>query len=108
MNRQRLELALEKQRLLLQSGELRQRLASVGDAWRPALGLADRLREGVDWLRRHPPIVIAALAGLLVARPRAIFSLAGRAWLLLGTLRRLREGAQAAVDLADTGRRRDG
>jgi len=84
-----IELALAKQRLTLHSDALRQQFAAAAGAWRPAFSAVDRLRRGVDWLRRHPPLLVALLVALFVARPRAVLSLAGRGWLVWRLLRRL-------------------
>ena len=108
MNPRLLELALKKQRLVLQSEELRNRLAAAGGAWKPVFSVGDRLRQAAQWLRRHPPVVLAALVGLFVARPRAVLRIAGRAWLFWRTLRRLRAGAHEAIALAGKGLRHDG
>lgn len=89
MNRRLEQLALEKQRLAAQSEALRQELAACAAHWKPALGVADLLRQGVDWLRRRPPLLLALAVALFAARPRAVLSLVGRAWVAWRTVRRL-------------------
>lgn len=82
------ELALKKQRLELRSEGLRQEIANAALALQPSLAGVDRLAEGIGWLRRHPATVLAAVAGLLLARPRRLLRLAKRGWLLWLALRR--------------------
>jgi hypothetical protein len=79
MNAQTLELVLRKQRILLESGRLREDLAASLDGIAPLFTAGDRLRAGADWLKRHAPLLLALGAGLLVARPRRAL-----AWLRRG------------------------
>ena len=87
MNPRLLELALQKQRLLLRSDSLRAEFAAAAVVWQPVCSTVDRLRQGVDWLRRRPPLLIALGVAVLVARPRAVLKLAGRGWVVWRTLR---------------------
>jgi len=82
VNLRLLELALAKQRLTLRSDTLRRQLAAAAGDWRPPLGMIDSLRQGVDWLRRHPPVIVAVAVALFVARPRAVLGSVGRGWML--------------------------
>lgn len=90
MNPRRLELALKKQRLCLHGDALRQQFAAAASEWRPACSVVDRLCQGVDWLRQHPPLWVALLVAVIVARPRRSLKLAGRAWALWRVLRRMK------------------
>jgi hypothetical protein len=85
-----IELALQKQRLQLQSAALRNTFAEHALALQPVFGLADRGRAAVLWLRRHPALPVAGLVALLVARPRAVLRWARRGWLVWLILRKLR------------------
>lgn len=78
----RIALALKKQRLLLRSAELRNRLQTQAQTCAPALAAADRLHGGWRWLKRHPAIPVAVLTTLLVARPRGMWRWLRRGWLL--------------------------
>lgn len=78
MNPRFVELALRKQRLQLQSAALRNDLARHAAPFVPAFGIADRVRDGFRWLRRHPEAVVAGTVALLVARPRRLFRWARR------------------------------
>ena len=100
MNSKLVELALKKQRLQLQSAALRDALAENARTYQSAFAVADRMRLGLAWLRRHPALPVAALVAVLVARPRAVLRLAGRGWLLWSTLQRLRATARTALALS--------
>jgi membrane protein required for beta-lactamase induction len=52
-----------------------QRVELARHAWPVEAGLAgaDRVRDGIDWLRAHPEAVLAATATIVVVSP-------GRAW----------------------------
>ena len=73
MNERLLELALRKQRLQLRSIALREQWAGHAAGLRPLLDGADRVGDGVRWLRGHPQILIAGAVALLVARPKAVW-----------------------------------
>ena len=94
MSRRLLALALEKQRLVWRSEELRRELAGCAGGWAPAFAVADRLRLGLDWLRRHPQLVVATVVALFVARPRGVLKWAGRGLALWRGVRSLRAGLQ--------------
>jgi len=91
------ELALKRQRLQMQSAALRAAVADHAAAWTPAFAAVDRVRLGVAWLRRHPALPVAALVAVLVVRPRAVLRLAGRGWLIWGTLKQLRATAESIL-----------
>lgn len=86
----RLELALKKQRLLMQSTELRTRIGAQMRPLLPMLGVADRVRRAAGWLKRHPSLPVAVLVALLVARPRALWRWAQRGWWLWQMTNRVR------------------
>lgn len=77
------ELATRKLLLQQRSAVLRHVLAlQVNQTLAPAMRVADQLQSGGRWLRGHPALVVGAAAALLVWRPRAILSMAGRGlWL---------------------------
>ncbi len=97
MNAKLIDLALKKQRLQLQSAALRDALAENAGNYKSAFALADRMSRGAAWLRRHPALPVAALVTVLVARPRAVLRLAGRGWLLWGTVKQLRATAESVL-----------
>ena len=97
MNSKLVELALKKQRLQLQSAALRDALAENAGTYQSAFAVADRMKRGVAWLIRHPALPVAALVAVLVARPRAVLRLAGRGWLLWGTLKQVRATAESLL-----------
>ena len=74
MNQQRL-LELAERRGELTAHIAMQRMAIAGHS-RPVervLGRADQAVRGISWLNRHPQIVLAFVAGIVIVRPR-------RAW----------------------------
>lgn len=75
--------------LAVRRGALRERIAQqrqrvAADAWPVAsvLGVGDRAAEGVVWLKNHPAAVFAAVAGLVVIRPKRAWRLARKAFVL--------------------------
>lgn len=98
------ELALKKQRLQLKSAILRDAFSYQAKAWAPAFAAADRVREGINWLRRHPALPIVVLVALLVARPSAMLRLAGRGWIVWRGVKRLRGALMTALAVVPGGR----
>jgi hypothetical protein len=90
-------LALRQGQLLERSATLRAQLARDAQPWQQTLGRVDeartRAQAGWQWLRAHPEVPAAALALLLVLRPRRTAALAWRwgrrAWLGWQLWRRL-------------------
>lgn len=80
-----------QQQLLLRSAELRHTLARQAQALQSPLTLADQLRAGGHWLRRHPVWSLAGLGLLVFRRPR----------ILLRWLPRLLGGWQLYLRLRD-------
>jgi hypothetical protein len=90
------ELERRQQLLLIRSAELRVTLAHQARALQAPLALADQLRAGAQWLRRHPLWPAAALVLLAWRRPRRILVWVSRlswGWRLY---RRVRHWAQQA------------
>ncbi|MCA0327029.1 MAG: hypothetical protein LCH89_15725 [Proteobacteria bacterium] len=76
-------LAVRREQLLLRSSQLRERLSARSQAFRPAFGVAERLRDGVEVVRQNRALVLlvgAAALGAVAVRPRAALSLGLRAW----------------------------
>lgn len=97
MNPRQVELALKKQRLLVRSGSLRENFGTYATAWMPLFAAADRVRAGLDWLRRHPLLPVASLVVLLVARPRGVLRWARRGFFAWQALRRLRTALEVKL-----------
>lgn len=68
--RQHRALRQRQAQLLLRSAELRHAMARQARALQSPLALADRVRAGLHYLRQHPVWPVAALALLVVQRPR--------------------------------------
>lgn len=66
------ELARRQQQLLVRSAVLRATMAHQAQALKPPLALADQVRAGVQWLRQHPLLPLAAVALLGLKRPQTI------------------------------------
>lgn len=85
IRRGRLIERIARQRALL--GEQLQPVSSV-------LGAADRgiagVRTGIDYLRRRPELVVAALALLIILKPRRVWRWAKRGFVLWRTWRAVR------------------
>ncbi len=67
---------------LLQSrnAELRRQLAHDSRVLLVPLAVADRVLGGLRWLRAHPQWLLAAVATLLILRPRRTWRLGLRLW----------------------------
>jgi len=72
------ELGLKKQRLLLRSADLRDRMGAHAGGLVPLFAGVDRLREAGAALRRHPEWVAGGIVVLVVVRPRFVWKWAQR------------------------------
>lgn len=63
------ELALEKQRLRLEAASQRMDLSRQMTGLMPVFEVADRVRDSVRWMSRHPEVVAGGVALLAAARP---------------------------------------
>lgn len=73
MNEKRLALAVRHGALRTRIDQQRRQLEQHAQPLEAALAQGDALLRGVDWLKHHPAAVVAAVAGVVIARP-------GRAW----------------------------
>ncbi len=73
MNDREVELALRKQRLLIESADLRQAIKNDVSGLGPLFQAGDAVVVGVRWLRQHAGLVAGVSALLLVARPRRLW-----------------------------------
>lgn len=90
MSPERVELALAKQRLQLQSAAQRDTLMAAAAGMAPLFAAADAVRDGANWLRRNPQWLAGAVVAFAVARPGRVLRWAGRVLLALRAWRRLR------------------
>ncbi len=90
MSPRQLDLALRKQRLQMQSADLRTTLAGQAAVWKPAFHLADQAHAGWIWLRRNPALPVAVLVATLVARPSGMLRWVRRGWFAWRSWRKLR------------------
>ena len=72
------ELGLRKQRLLMRSADLRDRMAAHAEGLAPLFNAADQLRAAGAAVRRHPEWVAGVVVVLAIARPRFVWRWAQR------------------------------
>lgn len=73
-----LELAVKRGRLQERIAMQRRELAQHAVPLANALAVGDSVADGVDWLKRHPLVVVAAAAAIVVAKPRQAWRWARR------------------------------
>ena len=73
-------LAQRQTELLMRSEQLRARIASDAQVLQRPLALADSVSAGWNWLRVHPEATLAAVAVVVVLRPRRALAWATRLW----------------------------
>ena len=76
------DLLARRDELKMRSESLRNRLTFQSSGAKPAFRAADRVADGVGWVKAHPGLVAvaaAALLGAVVARPRTFVRLGSRA-----------------------------
>ncbi len=72
-----------------QSAELRERLVAHAQALAPVWTMAERTRQGANWVKRHPWLPLVAVGLLLWRRPRRVVQWGARLWALRGTAQRV-------------------
>lgn len=83
MNQERrLELATRRGELTAHIAMQRDAIAGHARPMARLCGRGDRVVEGVHWLKRHPEVIAAFVAGLVVVRPRRAWHWAKRAFFL--------------------------
>jgi hypothetical protein len=90
MRQRQLELALKKQRLLLDCASQRLQLAEYAAGVQPLFTGADKVVSATHWVKQHPVYVAAASAAVFVLRPRLIWRLGMRGMALWQIAQRLR------------------
>jgi hypothetical protein len=66
----RIELAVERQRLLVRSAVMREQVAAQSAALAPVLHWGDRVLYATWWARAHPALIASAVVVIAVVRPR--------------------------------------
>ncbi len=77
------DLLTRRDDLKMRSEYLRHQLTLKANGTKPAFRAADRVGDGLSWVKAHPGLVAvagAALLGAVVARPRAFMRLGSRAF----------------------------
>ena len=72
--------AQRREQLLMRSSALRLQFALEARALEAPLALADRVRDGLGWLRGHPELLAGAVLLLALLRPRQAWRWATRGW----------------------------
>lgn len=90
MKPQELELRLRLERALWRSAQLRRDLAQQAQVLVEPLAQLDRVRSGLYWLRRHPLVLAALVAGAVAFTPRKAWSKISGLWSLWRTYQRFR------------------
>jgi hypothetical protein len=102
--------SLARRRLALQlrCAEQRAQFAQQTDELREGFSFANRGLDKVRGMRIMPMLMAATSAAGLVSRLGGIFRVAGRAWFIINTLRRLRRSPQkeAPTEAIDSARSR--
>lgn len=80
MNLRAEQLARRRERLVLRSRLLRRQMIRDAQALQPALTWADRVQDGLLWLRGHPLLGLATPMLLSLWRPRRAVGLGMRLW----------------------------
>ena len=76
------DLLARRDQLKMRSEYLRQQLSLKSSRAQPALRAADRVGDGLGWVKAHPAAMVvasAALLGAIAARPRTFVRLGARA-----------------------------
>ncbi len=92
----RLRLLVRRELLLQRSADLRAQIGLQAQSWRRPMAWADRARDGLRWLRRHPEWPVGAGVALLVMRPRRLLRWSVRGWAVWRLWRRWGPWVQAA------------
>jgi len=90
MNSHALELALKKQRLVLQSSALRDDFAFHASGLEPACAVTDGVISSARWLRANPQTIVVVTVAFIVIKPKRAWHWARRAFSAWKTWTRLR------------------
>jgi len=88
MSAQDLELRLRQERAIWRSAQLRGELIVQSEVLVVPFAQADRVKDGLVWLRRHPVYLAALVAVAVAIKPRNALAKLGRAWTVWRTVER--------------------
>lgn len=88
------DLALKKQRLILKSTALRASMMEDVQPLQPLFTGADRVAKGIHWIQQRPQVAAAALAALVVLRPRKAWRWGRRGFVLWKTWQKIQTLSQ--------------
>jgi hypothetical protein len=75
ITRQRLALAVRRERLLMRADQQREVIADQAAALAGPIGLADKALVGVRWVRGNPVVLVIGLIAAVALRPRGMLGL---------------------------------
>lgn len=91
MNQQRmLELAERRGALTARIAMQRAAFAVHAQPLTRILGAADQAAQGANWLKRHPQVVLAFVAGIVIVQPRRAWRWAKRAFFVWRSVKAIR------------------
>ena len=90
MSEKRIQLDLQRERLIAQAGQQRTMLACSVRTWRGPLAIADQGLSALRYLKRNPLWVVGGVAIIVVLRRRSAGTWLRRGWVAWSVLRRLR------------------
>lgn len=90
MNARLLELAIRKGELKARCAQQREVLVACVWPVEKTLDAADSALSGIDWLKRHPGAIAAAVAAAVLLRPRRSWRWARRGFFLWSSWKALR------------------
>ena len=99
------DIVRRKQRLIVRCGHQRQEIAATLVELRQPIALADRVLEGVAYLRAHPILLAVGVAVAAALRPRSLPRLALRAFSAWRAVQAIRQWAGSAGAAWSRGRR---
>lgn len=95
MNPRLLELREQRGVLRAQCAAQRRTIASHCAPLLPVFVAADQVRSGVGWVRQNPGVVGVALAVLVMLKPRRVWSMGRKGFLVWQLWRNLRQRLSA-------------
>lgn len=97
MNARLAQLAFRKETLVARAALQRDQIENALRPWRQPLAVADKAVEAYGFLKRHPAIVAALVAALVIWQPRRLLRWTARGWVAWRASRGIRAAAARLV-----------
>lgn len=97
MNPRLAQLAFKKEALVARAALQRDRIEAALQPWRRPLAVADKAVEAYGFLKRHPALVAALVAALVIWRPRRLLRWTSKGWVVWRASRGIRAAAARLV-----------